>query len=114
MPNRTKGNNFEYRVKKYLEKQGWTVIRRGRSGFPDLHCFRKIEGHNCFEILEVECKNHERYPKNIIDVISDEDKENAEKIMLSGRKFMLAINCKEGKKRGEIRLIKQNNKKSLW
>jgi len=39
---RRKGDRFEYKVKKYLEKCGYWVRRAGRSSFPDLVAITKL------------------------------------------------------------------------
>ena len=50
-----KGYNFELRVKKYLEKKGYLVIRQGGSKFPDLIA---IPGRDIkkSQVLAIECK----------------------------------------------------------
>lgn len=57
---------FERRVKRYLEEEGWTVFRQGKSSFPDLICLRatnyfcplmNLECHRVTtEVQLVECK----------------------------------------------------------
>lgn len=48
-----KGYLFEIRVKKLLEKKGWTVFRQSKSSFPDLICL-KSTNHFC-SLLDREC-----------------------------------------------------------
>jgi Holliday junction resolvase len=71
MPNRNyiKGYRFERRVKKHLEKQGWTVFRQGKSAFPDLICLRMntiLEAvmpnlkDQITDVMLVECKVNEK------------------------------------------------------
>lgn len=61
-----KGYRFERRVKRYLEEEGWTVFRQGKSSFPDLICLKatntvcSLMDRECYrkttEIQLVECK----------------------------------------------------------
>jgi Holliday junction resolvase len=45
-----RGYAFERRVRLRLEKEGWFVVRQGKSAFPDLVCLKKGA------IMFVECK----------------------------------------------------------
>lgn len=50
------GRRFEYKVKKYYEKQGYTVLRTsGSHGFADLIVVRN--GVNPKRIVFIQCKN---------------------------------------------------------
>jgi len=104
MSSRSRGNSFEYRVKRYLEKQGWFVIRRGRSGFPDLHCYRRTSDGS-FEIMEVECKNRKRYPRDKRKLLSGEDMKKVREIVGLGISFVLAVNERNGRKCGKIKMF---------
>jgi Holliday junction resolvase-like predicted endonuclease len=58
MPNKNyiAGRNFEYKVKKYYEKQGYTVLRTsGSHGFADLIA---IKHDYISSIIFIQCKNH--------------------------------------------------------
>lgn len=46
----TKGRTFEYRVRDYLRKRGFFVVRQTKSTFPDLIAMRKGK------VLLIECK----------------------------------------------------------
>ena len=50
-----KGRRFEYRVKDFLEKQGFFVLRQAKSSFPDLFAI-KLKRNNSYEIKLVECR----------------------------------------------------------
>lgn len=45
-----KGRRFEWRVRDYLRKNGYFVVRQAKSAFPDLIAF------NDEEVLVIECK----------------------------------------------------------
>lgn len=58
-----RGYNFECRVRKHLESQGYVVFRHGYSAFPDLHASKKTTHSGtidlqepCSETLFVECR----------------------------------------------------------
>jgi len=104
--NRIQGTNFENRVKAILKKEGWNVIRRGRSAFPDLHCWKLTEGVKIpntenrilpdkmfqeFEIMEVECKSSLKY-KDPLTLMNSDEKRLAKGLLAAGKcsKFMLA------------------------
>ncbi len=57
MPNRSyvKGRNFEYRVRDYLRKDGYVVIRQAKSSFPDLYAIR-LNDDRQHDIRIVECR----------------------------------------------------------
>ena len=65
------GRNFEYKVKKYYEKQGYTVLRTsGSHGFADLIAIRNFEvflGNGFFikSIEFIQCKNRKPTKKEI-------------------------------------------------
>ena len=48
-----KGYLFEIRVKKLLEKKGWTVFRQSKSSFPDLICLKAT--NNFCSLIDREC-----------------------------------------------------------
>jgi len=48
-----KGYLFEIRVKKLLEKNGWTVFRQSKSSFPDLICLKAT--NNYCSLIDREC-----------------------------------------------------------
>ncbi len=53
------GYRFEQRVKKHMEKFGWNVIRRGKSAFPDLLCWKPIQSQSFglyYDVHMIECK----------------------------------------------------------
>lgn len=73
MPNKAyqKGYRFEIRVIMSLEKLGWSVIRSGKSRFPD--SFAAKDGW-CFYM---ECKNHKTYPVNRLFALSKDERDKA-------------------------------------
>ncbi len=79
--NYQKGRYFEYRIKDYLEKKGWFVVRSGGSKFPDLVAIKNREV--CF----FECKNYSK------GNVSEDDLEELKKIKaMTGARFFLAKN----------------------
>ncbi|MEM3506457.1 MAG: hypothetical protein QXT31_02230 [Candidatus Bathyarchaeia archaeon] len=50
-----KGRRFEYRVKDFLERQGFFVLRQAKSSFPDLFAI-KLKRSKDYEIRLVECR----------------------------------------------------------
>lgn len=52
-----KGRAFEYRVRDYLKKKGFFVVRQARSAFPDLIALKKSR------VVFVECKVDGRLSK---------------------------------------------------
>lgn len=74
MPNRNKryrkGVEAEYRLKRYLEEAGWTVVRSaGSHGFWDLVAFKfKRNGH--LDILLLQVKSSEPPSKSIHAIIN--------------------------------------------
>jgi Holliday junction resolvase len=59
VPNKNyqRGYRFEMRVKKAQEKNGWSVIRQGKSRFPDLVCFKPAT-NGLYEVKYIECKTN--------------------------------------------------------
>lgn len=52
------GRNFEYRVKKHYEKNGYFVVRSYASkGAADLYCMRPLPNIGT-ELLLIQCKNY--------------------------------------------------------
>ena len=52
------GRNFEYRVKRYYEEQGYYVVRSYASKGPaDLYCM-KNKGKGLTKVLLIQCKNY--------------------------------------------------------
>ena len=66
------GRNFEYKVKKYYENQGFTVLRTsGSHGFADLVAIGKFEIFTddvYYEIRFIQCKNRKPTKKEINDL----------------------------------------------
>lgn len=65
MPNKNyiSGRNFEYRVKKYLEKEGWFVVRTAGSHSPvDLVAFSLAP-------LFIQCKNYDYPTRNELETM---------------------------------------------
>jgi len=50
------GYNFQRRVKKQLEKEGWFVLTQPKSAFPDMICWRKYPRKEYYDVVGVECK----------------------------------------------------------
>ncbi|MEM2896873.1 MAG: hypothetical protein QXG01_04800 [Candidatus Bathyarchaeia archaeon] len=50
-----KGRRFEYRVKAFLEKEGYLVLRQAKSSFPDLFAV-KLKRDGSHDIRLVECR----------------------------------------------------------
>ncbi len=65
------GRNFEYKVKKYYEKKGFTVLRMsGSHGFADLIAVKNIKifltnGYSIKRIEFIQCKNRKPTKKEI-------------------------------------------------
>ena len=55
-----KGYRFEKEVQKWLEKEGWFVVRQGKSKFPDLIAIRKLMSGNGFRVVFIECKYNKK------------------------------------------------------
>lgn len=57
MPNRSyiRGRHFEYRVRDFLRKRGYLVLRQARSSFPDLYAI-KLNKDSRHDIRLVECR----------------------------------------------------------
>jgi len=71
--NRQKGDSFEYRVKKFKEKEGWYVIRHPRSAFPDLIAIRLIDGQTRVELIECKVNKNGFSPRERIDILTLSD-----------------------------------------
>jgi len=86
------GYRFQLRVKKYMEKLGWSVVVRPGSKFPDLHCWKKdpILDSPLFKIIEVECKMNK--------YLSKEEKKKAEAIKKQGIPFYVAWKDRKSRK----------------
>lgn len=50
-----RGCHFQSRVKKALEADGWNVMVRPKSAFPDILCWRRVQDGG-FTVWMVECK----------------------------------------------------------
>lgn len=50
-----KGRRFEYRVKEFLEKKGYIVLRQAKSSFPDLFAI-KLKRNGNYDIKLIECR----------------------------------------------------------
>ena len=85
------GYRFQLRVKKYMEKLGWSVIVRPGSKFPDLHCWREddICDTPLWMIIEIECKMNK--------YLSKDEKIKAEEIKKKGIPFYVAWKDKKRK-----------------
>ena len=85
------GYRFQLRVKKYMEKLGWSVIVRPKSRFPDLHCYKKdpVLDSALFKIIEVECKMNKYLTKD--------EKRKGEEIKKQGIPFYVAWKDKKRK-----------------
>ena len=60
--NYIKGTNFERRVKRYYEAEGYYVIKRPRSAFPDLVAMRALKSiPHTSTIKLIECKVKKEY-----------------------------------------------------
>lgn len=58
------GRRFEYKVKKYYENKGYTVLRTsGSHGFADLVAIKRQD--HLIHILFIQCKNHNPTNKEI-------------------------------------------------
>jgi len=66
--NYERGRAFEYRVKQYLEKQGYFVVRSAGSHFPDLIAIK----HG--KVLAVEVKRY-KPPQNVIQEVEEKAQE---------------------------------------
>ena len=66
--NYERGRVFEYRVKRYLERQGYFVVRSAGSHFPDLIAVKNGE------VLAVEVKKYQP-PQSVIQEIEEKAKE---------------------------------------
>ena len=71
-----KGYNFERRVLKHFEKQGWYVIRQGKSRFPDLWLLKPNE------VIPIECK--------VNKYLSKKEKEQVRNLLNIGFEFYVA------------------------
>ena len=78
-----KGYNFERTVQAELVKDGWVVVRRGKSSFPDLVCLKPKQ-----RAMFIECKMNK--------YLSKEEKERA-KELLKIAPFFVAWKTKDGK-----------------
>lgn len=65
--NYLRGYRFEIRVLKSLEKLGYSVIRSGKSKFPD--SFASKIGH----LFWIECKTRKKMPNNVEKLLSAEE-----------------------------------------
>jgi len=71
--NKRKGSRFEYRVRDYLVKKGFFVVRRTVSQFPDLIAMK------AGQTLLIECKSRQRFnpEKPILTLLSEEERNRA-------------------------------------
>jgi Holliday junction resolvase len=88
--NYERGRAFEYRVKQFLEKQGYFVVRNAGSHFPDLIAIK----HG--KVLAVEVKRY-KPPQSVLQEVE----EKAQELLRYGVTPCLAYLDGEGK----IRLI---------
>jgi len=93
-----KGYRFEVRTKKKYQKKGYTVFRQGKSAFPDLIVIKA--GITFF----IECKSHQKVPKNPIMLLTRDEREKAAELKHNtGCVFYLA--CRHPQKPREIILV---------
>jgi len=84
------GYNFERRVIKHLEDQGYFVIRSGKSKFPDLVAIRRAKLDSvCPSVIIVECK--------VNKYLSAEEKQKALEI-LEKTSIPLTVYWRDGRK----------------
>ena len=87
MPNsRRIGFGFECRVRNFFEKQGFMVIRQGRSRFPDL-----VIVCPTLPASFVECK--------VGKYLSADEKRRANELIRKGYKFVVAYRIKKGSRK---------------
>lgn len=85
-----KGYRFEIRTKKLMEKKDYVVFRQGKSAFPDLIVVKS--GITIF----IECKSHQKVPKNPIMLLTKDEREKAEELKHNtGCVFYLACRHRE-------------------
>jgi len=88
-----RGYSFERRVRAHLEKDGWFVVRQGKSAFPDLICLKKGKA------MLVECKvDGYLRPEERRRLLEVSIKTGAESVIASreGKKIALRNLMKEG------------------
>ena len=83
------GYNFQRRVKKDLEKQGWFVLTQPKSAFPDMICWKPIT-QNLYSLMGVECK--------VNKYLSRAEKEEANKLLSSGYMSQMLVAYRDGNK----------------
>ena len=84
--NYERGRAFEYKVKRYLEKRGYFVVRSAGSRFPDLIAIKNGK------VLAIEVKNHK--PS---DAVIQEVEERAHELLRYGITPCLAYPDEDGK-----------------
>ena len=88
-----RGYTFERRVRAHLEKDGWFVVRQGKSAFPDLICLKKGK------VMLVECKvDGYLRPEERRKLSETSTKTGAESVIASreGKKIILRNLGKDG------------------